>query len=1207
MAQVLDSWKQGMDIGSGQHFTGASATALPSYSHFIQELLGPPAVLGQQLPGDRSREDFSLPQGYESCELPWVSRRFVYMILNHNSFMTRVVLPIKYSENPEIHWTVLRFNRSLFEFEPEGGVPRLTQLERTAHHSHMERRGIAIHVNRGFAATPAGQQDWAEKMQAVAAIIQETNDQAGLQALVESSNYYTMMQRNRMGKYPTLLAAFQAVVDMYGIFQFAELGLHKIINQSKDAFMTEGVNPDCIILPANVPSIMSMSDDRNMSAMHAGTEMARYRQDNGGDSYNSFNGLHVFRARPYTLDNDGGTVSPLTHTTQIGKYFVVPCFEPTASASGAVYHVPFKGRTKAYFLASDRWHGINWQEVLQKSGFEDRNDTRLMNILEPSLPMSRAAGCFRSGGAAPMDCGDDDDDAMDLEDEQDMDGYCEWDAGSEDDEDGSPPRDASACAYAQAMARTMHAEHKLPFAANTMVGYCSPHVGQGDHALTNSRLLAMGDGLRSTLMSKMGMSSADLDALHTSPDGSARPVDEVANDMYVFHLRDRSNGLYDHLYRSGMTIADQAAKRMHERNERVANGTEKRHDVAKRAPIKRVKKTPQMEVLAQLQQKFKKQRAAEDNESTSDFEDAVVSPEELVKQQIQDANVLAASLARDARVANRENARRSPDEVAPAPAPAGRAAALKARRAALEAKKSTTAAALVLVKPMQNEHDAATAIARLFRGKKARADRDGPLAAIGDKIADLFRNRRGSPAPHPVASGHHAQATLLAKVMRGFLARAKLAEDAAATTHAAAIVAAAATTATVVPAGGSPAHAAAVAAGTHAAVSATTSLHLAAVSVGAATAAATATVHAAAPNAGHGASAAATKAVDAAEQAAIRAWEAAEVAQAAAKRAWEAADQAVLGAHGGGHNASHAPTDAHIYYDWLVYMPFMEFSTSSVIVCKSGDTLGNTYIGHVDTMMSDETISKMHYAHVTAWTNSVVYDRRQLMIFQDAFVQEYLNGANDTFLNWKLHADEMRSGDPAAVFRRHGASLVAVPVPVGALDLEDKVSNINNPISITGEVPSIFSEYIQPGALDTAHIGTWMHQTQEMQDAINLRRDIAGVSPRIILPVYQPGAGHRISKAASVEFGFARMNSSEAERTADQSYHESNLASNVMLYRASHQLRNPISGQWETNIINSGHFSGCGQYMGALELCNGGFGVAPQEIVRKDPRARILV
>ncbi len=1059
-----------MDIGNGQHFTGASATGLPSYSHFIQELLGPPAVLGQQQPGDRSREDFSLPQGYENCELPWVNRRFVYMILNHNSFMTRVVLPIKYSENPEIHWTVLRFNRSLFEFEPEGGVPRLTQLERSAHHSHMERRGIAIQVNRGFACTPAGQQDWVEKMQAVAAIIQETNDQAGLQALVDSSNYYTMMQRNRMAKFSTLLAAFQGVVDMYGILQFAELGLHKIVNQSKDAFTTEGVNPDCIILPANVPSILSMSDDRNMSAMHAGTDMARYRQDNGGDSYNAFNGLHVFRARPYTLDNDGGTVSPLTHTTQIGKFFVVPCFEPTASASGAVYHVPFKGRTKAYFLASDRWHGINWQEVLQKSGFDDQNDVKLMRILGPIGAEAgdawEAPRRIEAAGAFPMDTADD---------------YVD----EEDDAADEPERAASGCAYAQAVARALHAEHKLPFAEDTMLGYCVPHLAQPDHAATNSLLLSMGQVLRGTMTTKMGMSDADLEALHTSPDGSKRPVSEVANDMFVWHLRDRSNGLYDHVLRSGTA-----------EHNRLLHAALRGMGVRKEANEMHAKSREARDLRRRL-------------EESEDLVDIHEDARDTIHSMLRGAN---ASSARRVRVAEEEavHALRDLDYAVNA---VGHAEATRYFRDAAAAADAAAASAAAAASEAEARDLRTKHTVRMWAVTAQRAAAEVKSVAA-DLTKQLREGARSISKRNTESEGH----------MEKMLAHAqKLLHDMAA--------------------------------------------------------------------------------------------EGKQIAERMATGGKDGKDggegrQGERGRDGRDGRDAHVHQTfvhgSHIYYDWLVYMPFMEFSTSSVIVCKSGDILGNTFIGHVDTMMSDETISKMHYAHVTAWTNSVVYDRRQLMIFNDAFVQEYLNGANDTFINWNLHADEMQSGDPSAVFRRHGASLIAIPVPVGALCLEDKVSNINNPISITGEVPGIFQEYIQPGALDTAHIGSWMYQTAEIQDAINLRRRIAGQGD-VTLPIYNGGAGHRISRAASKEFGFGRMNTTEKEQEADKSYHESNLASNVMLYRASQQLRNPISGQWETNIINSGHFSGCGQYMGALELCNGGFGVAPQEIVRKDPRARILV
>ena len=84
---------------------------------------------------------------------PWQ----VQTVVNYNSFMTSEILPWKYQENPNIAWDSIKFDKTLVDLEPEQGVPRYVTVEREAHTDYMVRRGLALLVNHGFAATPGGQ------------------------------------------------------------------------------------------------------------------------------------------------------------------------------------------------------------------------------------------------------------------------------------------------------------------------------------------------------------------------------------------------------------------------------------------------------------------------------------------------------------------------------------------------------------------------------------------------------------------------------------------------------------------------------------------------------------------------------------------------------------------------------------------------------------------------------------------------------------------------------------------------------------------------------------------------------------------------------------------------------------------------------------------------------------------------------------------
>ena len=50
----------------------------------------------------------------------------------------------------------------------EQGVPRYVTVEREAHTDFMVRRGLALIVNHGFAATPGGQKDFMYKVATIA-------------------------------------------------------------------------------------------------------------------------------------------------------------------------------------------------------------------------------------------------------------------------------------------------------------------------------------------------------------------------------------------------------------------------------------------------------------------------------------------------------------------------------------------------------------------------------------------------------------------------------------------------------------------------------------------------------------------------------------------------------------------------------------------------------------------------------------------------------------------------------------------------------------------------------------------------------------------------------------------------------------------------------------------------------------------------------
>ena len=167
---MLQNIRGNGDVGMGPELyrgEGGLATA-GEYHNALEPFLGPPTKSIDYQPSHRfPHEAWFLPDAYQGRN-DYVRETIVQTVVNYNSFVTSQILPWKQQDNPNIAWDSIKFDKTLIDMEPEQGVPRYVTVEREAHTDYMVRRGLALIVNHGFAATPGGQKDFLYKVATIA-------------------------------------------------------------------------------------------------------------------------------------------------------------------------------------------------------------------------------------------------------------------------------------------------------------------------------------------------------------------------------------------------------------------------------------------------------------------------------------------------------------------------------------------------------------------------------------------------------------------------------------------------------------------------------------------------------------------------------------------------------------------------------------------------------------------------------------------------------------------------------------------------------------------------------------------------------------------------------------------------------------------------------------------------------------------------------
>ena len=310
--------------------------------------MGPPS---KRIDADPSHqfphEAWFLPDAYGGRN-EYIRETIVQIVINYNSFMTREILPWREQENPNIAWDSIRFDKTLVDMEPEQGIPRYVTVERQAHTDYMVRRGIALIVNHGFAATPGGQKDFMYKVATIAGAVQETCDQAGVMALLRAKNEYRGHVVEAMKTASDAYDLFHHELWRWGIIQHTDRGWYHMDAEAQHVMRCENIQPDTWIVPPRMTSFAAMGQRAETEVYRAGEATARGNLLLGEDNFTTFRGKSVYEIKPYQLDVDGRVVDPLNRSRMIGDFFVVPYYDIRRDGDGPMYPMARRGRTQVY-------------------------------------------------------------------------------------------------------------------------------------------------------------------------------------------------------------------------------------------------------------------------------------------------------------------------------------------------------------------------------------------------------------------------------------------------------------------------------------------------------------------------------------------------------------------------------------------------------------------------------------------------------------------------------------------------------------------------------------------------------------------------------------------------------------------------------------------------------------------------------------------
>lgn len=301
-----------------------------------------------------AHETYNLPAAYQGKN-QYLQDVLNYMITGEADFYMEL-LPWVETQDLSIQWEIFTFNKTLFDLEPNQGVPRYVTAEREARSDRLVRRGLGFIIEHGFYTTEMGRRHYLMNLRQITDAVTETAAHGVMIALLGAHQHYAqwVMEHGQRTLRPQDLQ--QRSRNNWGIVQKQERGLYLVDADVKDIMRYEGVSPDTLIFPSRMGMYASLVP---------GSETEFYRKgpgavanlETGPATFQTFRGLRVHESRPFDVDFIGEPYDLLVRERQIGDYHIVPKNKPAAQGEQKSAGKTLKG-FYIYSMDSDKFEDV---------------------------------------------------------------------------------------------------------------------------------------------------------------------------------------------------------------------------------------------------------------------------------------------------------------------------------------------------------------------------------------------------------------------------------------------------------------------------------------------------------------------------------------------------------------------------------------------------------------------------------------------------------------------------------------------------------------------------------------------------------------------------------------------------------------------------------------------------------------------------------
>lgn len=256
----------------------------------------------------------------------FLERTFTLMALTQNSFLTSVILPLKYTEETHYTWSQTIFHPYLPERVPHLGVVRYVKNQTNTKTKALTRYGIGLQLEHGFMETAEGRKEYMMEIQQISQSVNENLQAEALYALMNSQTWELQRLRDLQGDSRNTIstthvdAIIQRELDTWAYMQqnrHAWYGMNDHVARVVETYSQ--ANFSAWIIDIRVDSFRRrVAEDQTTYAIHGPGFLEGLQQ--GAQHYAVEAGKVIYASRSFL--NGDKPVNPLETIAQIGEYFM---------------------------------------------------------------------------------------------------------------------------------------------------------------------------------------------------------------------------------------------------------------------------------------------------------------------------------------------------------------------------------------------------------------------------------------------------------------------------------------------------------------------------------------------------------------------------------------------------------------------------------------------------------------------------------------------------------------------------------------------------------------------------------------------------------------------------------------------------------------------------------------------------------------------